>query len=81
MGAYRFLITFGDTDLSDALTDAFPVGEAVPMEGASVHVWIKRVHPSDHGFALYVGSDTPLHMEEGGGGLHPVGGTIRLPIR
>lgn len=63
LGAYRMMVTFGDTDPTDSLRALFPAGQVVTLKHDSEllgTVKAKLVYPSDHGFALYVGSDTPF---------------------
>ena len=63
LGAYRMMVTFGDTDPTDSLRALFPAGQVVTLKHDSEllgTVKAKLVYPSDHGFVLYVGSDTPF---------------------
>jgi hypothetical protein len=41
----------------------------------------KIVHPSDHGFVLYIGSDVPIFVESSNGNsLNGFFGVITIPI-
>ena len=63
LGAYRMMVTFGDTEPTDSLRALFPAGQVVTLKHDSEllgTVKAKLAYPSDHGFVLYVGSDTPF---------------------
>ena len=67
LGAHRIMITFYDTDPGTTFAQRYPAGEAcelknVPPEFADKFK-IKRVHPSDRGFVLYLGSDVPFETQ------------------
>ncbi len=93
MGKYRMLIEFGDTDPSKEFRKKYPAGKVVELEDSSIKIRIKRVHPQDHGFALYVGFDEPITFSttENGdfvsfntvekGKLKTFGGTIKIPVK
>lgn len=67
LGKYRIMITFADTDPSDAFAAKYPAQTVrllknIP-ESFGGEVRVKRVHPSDQGFVLYVGSDVPFSVQ------------------
>ena len=63
LGAYRMMVTFGDTDPTDSLRELFPAGQVVTLLHDSEvlgTVKAKLAYPAAHGFVLYVGSDIPF---------------------
>lgn len=81
LGKYRILISFGDTEPSKAFREKHPVGEVVELKNAPIKMRLKRVHPQDHGFSLYVGFDSPVVVESiKKGELKTFGGSIKIPI-
>lgn len=68
LGKYRIMITFPDTQPTDAFADQFPegqvcyVGRAATVFGASLKV--KRVQMEKRGFILYIGSYIPVSVED-----------------
>ncbi len=80
LGKYRVMITFGDIDMTESLMKTFPVGEVVELENAPIRLLGKRACPSDHGFALYIGYDSPITADTAHGTLESVGGTIEISV-
>lgn len=68
LGEYRVMIEFSDTGYTDDFAKKFPVGQMCRLRNVSDsflgEVKVKVVHPSDHGFVIYVGSDVPFAVEE-----------------
>lgn len=67
LGLYRIMIKFYDTDPGTTLAQRYPAGEACELKNVPPELTgkfrIKRVHPSDHGFVLYLGSDIPFETQ------------------
>lgn len=80
LGKYRILISFGDAEPSMLQVAKFIIAEEPNLNGAGVPLKMKIASPSDHGFVLYIGSDTPLHVQETKGELNALGGTLRIPV-
>jgi len=81
LGKYRLLIAFGDTEPSKAFMKKYPAGEVVELENSPIRIRLKRVHPQDHGFVLYVGFDSPIIADQiENGKLKTFGGSIKIPI-
>lgn len=81
LGRYRILIKFGDTDPTGELAEKYPAGEAVELTGVSEKIMIKRVHPQDHGFYLYIGFERPVSIESvDSAQLTGRSGTVTIPI-
>ena len=82
LGKYRIIVEFGDMEphisfgLRRAKDGSFLLNNSViPLKA-------KIAHPGDHGFVLYIGSDTPLHVEETGPiRLDGFCGVICIPIQ
>ena len=80
LGKYRIVIYFGDDSLSTALVLRILTNNNT-IKNSPVKLKIKTASPSDHGFALYVGSDTPIYVEEMNAcDMNEICGTIRIPI-
>lgn len=60
LGKYQAVITFFDTKESLPLAEQYPTGQSFTLEGYR----FKFENTSDHGLALYIGSDMPLALEE-----------------
>lgn len=77
IGKSRILISFGDVA---PRKNMFENG-IIEIKNGTVPLKAKIAFPSDHGFALYIGSDTPLSVEETEtAALNAFGGTIKIPI-
>ena len=82
LGQYRILIKFGDTEPSNEFAKKYPAGEAVELKNAPIKTRVKRVHPEDNGFYLYVGFDLPITVGQvENGKLSTFGGSITVPIK
>lgn len=52
-----------------------------PLENSPIKIRLKRVHPQDHGFVIYLGSDSPIYVDNSDNGkLDTFGGTVKIPI-
>lgn len=80
LGKYRVMIQFGDMELSESLAKKYKNGNIVTLKRGSVLLRAKCAFPADHGFVLYLGSDTPISVEASHGTLDDIGGTIEIPI-
>ena len=81
LGKYRIMIEFGDVEPHDALAKRMSRDGIFELNSLTVQLKAKLAHPSDHGFVLYIGSDTPIHVENMTvGKLEPICGTVRIPI-
>lgn len=80
LGKYRVIIEFGDAEPSAALSKKLAPDQA--LKTSSANLQIKIAHPSDHGFVLYIGSDTPISVEPiENGHLKSTFGVIKIPIK
>lgn len=78
IGRYRFLIEFGDVNLTDQILKQRDEKGIIQLTN---EICAKVVYPSDHGFVLYVGCDKPMKIETiEGVQLNPLGGTIKIPF-
>ena len=82
LGTYRILITFGDMEPHRSFSAKKNEDGIITIQNGS-GVWKAKIaHPSDHGFVLYIGSDTPICAESRlESELDALGGVIRVPIR
>ena len=81
LGKFRIMIEFGDTEPSKEFMYKYPVGEVVELENSPIKIRLKRVHPQDHGFVIYLGSDSPIYVDNSDNGkLDTFGGTVKIPI-
>lgn len=84
LGKYRVMITFGDTNPAESLTEKFRNGQIYELEvpehfGGSLKARI--AHPQGHGFVLYIGSDVPFTVEaESKRGLDKLFGQVKIEI-
>jgi len=84
LGKYRIMITFGDSDMTASFSKKF-ANDIYVLKNTSTEfgVFKARVRgPSDHGFVIYVGSDTPFTILEKdyGMGEEKFFGNLRIPI-
>lgn len=81
LGTYRILITFGDMEPHRSFSAKKNEDGIITIQNGS-GVWKAKIaHPSDHGFVLYIGSDTPIcatHTENKE--LSGFCGMVRIPI-
>ncbi len=81
LGQYRIMIHFGDIKPHDSFTRKMSEDGILEQKNSTVPLKAKLVFPSDHGFVLYIGSDTPIHIEHiENKGLNGLGGIIKIPI-
>ena len=81
LGKYRILVEFGDTEPSKEWKKTYPAGETVELETSPIKIRLKYVYPEDHGFALYLGFDTPVSVDPVDyGKLKTFGGSLKIPI-
>ncbi len=79
LGKYRIMIRFGDLELADEIKRQLNAYNVI--ENSQVELRTKIVHPEDHGFVLYIGSDTPIVAENPNSwDLSGVFGEISIPI-
>lgn len=78
LGKYRIIIEFGDAGVSDSLSGRADENGVFELADG---VFAKIAYPSDHGFVLYVGSDSPISVEESDPAeLNDVFGTVRISV-
>lgn len=81
LGKHRIMVTFGDTDMTVSLLSAFSDGKIVELNNSPIRLLAKRACPSDHGFVLYIGYDSPITATEVSEDLNVLGGTVEIPVR
>ena len=68
LGKYRIAVTFYDTDASDAFKHMYPKWEVHDIEnntlGVGNNLKMKCVSTPGHAFVIYIGSDSPIIVEE-----------------
>lgn len=80
LGKYRIMVRFGDIGTSTALSLKF-LKEPVKLKSIPITLKAKVSKPEDHGFVLYIGSDTPISIEPVEyGAMNALRGTIKIPI-
>ncbi len=81
MGKYRILIRFSGAEPAPELKKMFPAYEIVELGEANARA--KLVYPNaEQGFALYLGFDSPVLIEDAGSGkLSPIGGALKLAVK
>ena len=78
IGKYRIMIDFGDVDLAKSFAAKMDENGVISL---TKDIRASVAKPSDHGFVLYIGSNTPMNVETvEKGELDLIGGTIRIPI-
>jgi len=81
LGKYRVLVTFGDMLPHRSLAEQISRDGTLAVQHTNTSFKVKIAFPSDHGFILYIGSDTPIRTENvSDTTLNPIYGTIRIPI-
>lgn len=63
LGAYRIMIEFGDIEPHRSLTKSLSEDKIFDLTSGSLSLKGKLAYPSDHGFVLYIGSDTPIYTD------------------
>ena len=80
IGKYKICIKFGDVELSSLCRLRLRSNQTI--NAGSVKLKASTATPSDHGIILYIGSDTPISVEEVvGGDLNPNGGTLKITLK
>lgn len=81
LGEYRILLTFGDMEPHRSFSAKKNEDGIFEIQNGS-GVWKAKIaHPSDHGFVLYIGSDTPICVSRADNKeLSGFCGTVRIPI-
>ena len=80
IGKYKICINFGDVELSSLCRLRLRSNETI--KAGSVKLKTSTANPSDHGIMLYIGSDTPISVEEVvNGDLNPLGGTLKITLK
>jgi len=79
LGKYRIMVKFGDAEPS--MRHSLRLLNETTLLHVPVKLKASVAHPSDHGFVLYIGSDTPISVEAvERGELNSIGGTVQIPI-
>jgi hypothetical protein len=82
LGKYRIMVEFGDMSPHTSFIKRMSEDGIFEINHATVSFKAKIACPSDHGFVLYIGSDTPISVENiSDNELNSFRGTIRIPIR
>lgn len=80
LGKYRILVKFGDVGLSRTLALSLRIDKILAILPAKLKT--KIVYPEDHGFVMYIGSNTPISVEQiDNGDLKEIGGKLVIPIK
>ena len=78
IGKYRIMVNFGDVELAESFAKKKDENGIFMLADG---VWAKTAWPSDHGFVLYIGSDSPISVKPvEHGTLNAFGGTIKVSI-
>ena len=81
LGQYRIMIEFGDVEPHTVFVRSMFRDGIYELKRVNVSLKMKIAQPSDHGFVLYIGSDTPIHLEETSSNkLDGLFGIIKIPI-
>lgn len=81
LGQYRIMIQFGDTEPHLLFVKSMFKDGIYELKKGDVTLKMKIAHPDDHGFVLYIGSDSPIHIEEiESTKLDGILGIIKIPI-
>ena len=82
LGKYRIIVKFGDMSPHTSFIKRMSEDGIFEINHSTVSFKAKIACPSDHGFVLYIGSDTPISVENmSDNELNSFCGTIRIPIR
>ncbi len=82
LGKYRIMVKFGDMSPHTSFIKRMSEDGIFEINHATVSFKAKIACPSDHGFILYIGSDTPISVENmSENELNSFRGTIHIPIR
>lgn len=81
LGQYRVMIEFGDIAPHNIFVRYMFKDGICELKNANASLKMQIARPSDHGFVLYIGSDTPIYLEEANGSkLDGLFGMIKIPI-
>ena len=86
LGKYRIMIRFGDLTPHVSFIEKISEDGTFELKNFAVPLKARFAFPSaDHGFVLYIGSDTPIRVEEysetfESEGIESIGGNIKIPI-
>lgn len=81
LGQYRIMIEFGDVEPHAIFVRSMFRDGIYELKRADVSLKMKISQPSDHGFVLYIGSDTPIHLDDiNDNKLSGISGTIKIPV-
>lgn len=86
LGKYRIMVRFGDVRPSKKLKGKllgadYLVRGYFELKSGGITMRGRIRYPSaDHGFVLYLGSDTPISVSEESGELNKAGGTLKIPV-
>lgn len=81
LGKYRIMIEFGDIEPHESLSKRANENGIFEIKNSAVTLNAKIVHPSDHGFVLYIGADVPIYVERSNASnLSGLFGGIKIPI-
>ncbi|MBO5280468.1 MAG: M56 family metallopeptidase, partial [Clostridia bacterium] len=82
LGKYRVMITFGDTDKSKDFVKQLTKNNNV-LEFKNNSIKVKTAAPSDHGFVMYLGFDSPVTVDPITSSFKEktIQCTIKIPIR
>jgi len=78
---FFIMVEFGDVEPHDNIAKKLSSDGCLELMNSPIKMRAKIAHPSDHGFVLYIGADTPSHIENfEKGKWNALGGTIRIPM-
>ena len=81
LGKHRIMIKFGDVEPHQSFAKRENKDGIFEIKNTVVPLKAKIVHPSDHGFVLYIGSGVPIYVESSNGyNLNGLFGAIKIPI-
>ena len=81
LGKYRIMVNFGDIEPHKSFVKKMSEDGVFELKGSAPALKAKFARPSDHGFVLYIGSDTPIHVEPVTlGELNDLFGILRILI-
>ena len=82
LGKYRIMVNFGDIALHRSFGKRLSDDGIWEIKTSTVSLKAKFARPSDHGFVLYIGSDTPISVADlWYDELNSPCGIIKIPIR
>ena len=82
LGKYRIMVIFGDVEPHKSIKKSASADGIIAIKNPTIGLKAKIAYLSGHGFALYIGSDKPMYIENTEGNqLNGLLGTIIIPIR